>query len=491
MNAKTYRALVILFAAGIFLPWIGCKDEPGDRNWLDTLYEQGREIFYDSLKERIKNHPEKDILTEMEVKKIMEADTRYPRLYGLLVNIFYQKDAPLFRELREKGDSGSKKQFRGMYLDLAGFSAGMFIQSFFATTAATDMLRNDFPKYKDLDAVDLVIRSIGYNARIDAPEAGETTRNLSPEFDRQGALDAARFREAHETTKGAGARIAILDTGIDMSHPVFKETKWGRHFSLVGREGKPWATDAPLVDWGWHGTLISSIAARFAPEAEITMYKFGDGDTQNDPAYQLLMQCMIAASIYKAVHDGNDIISISASGASLNVDYLKEACQYAYDHNRVVVSGALYSRWYKQGNILNYPAQYDTVFTVTAAEKRDDGTYGYWEVCAPGKTNDVAVPNDIFGAFPTYVDEEDTYIPSISAAIPVVSALFALVVSEYPRTGNEAAGEYVETVMRLVRENADPRKVGFEEFSPECGYGLVDAAKSVRDAALLAEKRAR
>ena len=257
----------------------------------------------------------------------------------------------------------------------------------------------------------------------------------------------------------------------------------------IGREGKPWATDAPLVDWGWHGTLISSIAARFAPGAELTMYKFGDGDTQNDPAYQLLMECIVAASVYKAVHDGNDIISISASGASLDLDYLREACQYAFDNNCVIVSGGLYSRWYKQGNVLNFPSQYETVFTVTAAGKKEDGSYGYWDVCAPGETNDVVAPNDIFGAFPTYVEEEDTYIPSISAAIPVVSSLFALLISEYPRTGEEAPGKYAQTLMDLVRNNANPRIVGFEGFSPECGYGMIDAEKTLKAAVQLSKNR--
>jgi len=468
--------------------WICCGPEVDVDTWLDSLYDRGGEIFYTTVKDEIANHPQKDLLTETETTKIINVETTHPRLYGLLVNIFYQKDEPEFRSLLAKGDKASKTRFEEMYLDLAGFSASMFVKSFFATTSSTDLIRKTMPKYKGLDAFDLILRSFGYHAKLDTPPAETIEKTLSPEFDKQGALDAARFREAHEMTKGEGAKMAIFDTGIDMSHPIFKDTKWGNHFSLIGREGKPWAADAPLVDWGWHGTLISSIAARFAPAARITMYKFGDGDTQNDPPFQLLMECLVAACIYKAVHDGNDIISISASGATLDLDYLREACQYAYNHNCVIISGGLYSRWYKQGNVLNYPSQYDTVFTVTAAGKRDDGSYGYWDVCAPGETNDVVAPNDIFGAFPTYVEEEDTYIPSISAAIPVVASLFALLVSEYPRSGDEAPGEYAKTLMDLVRENANPERVGFEGFSPECGYGMIDAAKTLRSAIVLKKK---
>ena len=473
----------------VLLIAISCQKEVEGTSWLDSAHEEGRGIFYQTIREEISVHPKKTELTEAEITKIMGAETRYNRLYELLINIFYQKEEPILTELIETGDKKSRSRFREMYLELARFSAHMFVESFFATNRSTQIIREMMPAYKELDAVDLVIRSIGYHAKLDIPVKPAEAMPLSPEFDKQGALDAANFREAHTLTKGQGAKIAILDTGIDESHPIFENTNMGKHFSLIGRTGKPWETDAPTIDWGLHGTAISSIAARYAPEARITMYKFGDGETQNDPPYQFLMQCIVAASIYKAVHDGNDVISISASGSSLDIDYLREACQYACDNNTIVISGNLYSRWYKMGNVLNFPSQYKTVVSVTAAEPRDDGTYGYWDVCAPDESTFVAAPNDIFAGLPTYMDEEDTYIPSISAAIPVVAALFALTISEYPRMDSERPGEYADTVMNLVKDNANPEAVGFDGFSPECGYGLIDAAKTVKSAAELNQKR--
>lgn len=466
-----------------------CQKKHQDTGWLESLHEEGRGIFYQTIREEITAHPKQSLLTETELTKIKEAETRYERLYELLINIFYQEGEPVFKDLIDRGDDESKSRFSRKYLDLVRFSAHNFVECFFLTDFSTEFTRENIPAYKDMDAVDLVIRSTGYHAKLDIPEREMFTNPLSPEFDKQGALDGAKFRDAHEITKGKGAKIAILDTGIDESHSIFKNTLWGKHFSLVGRTGKPWDTDAPVIDWGSHGTLITSIAVRYAPEAQITMYKFGDGETQNDPPYQLLMQCIVAASIYKAVNDGNDIISLSASGASLDSDYLREACQYAYENNRIVISGNLYSRWFKKGNVLNFPSQYETVVSVTAAEKHENGTYGYWDVCAPGDTTTVAAPNDIFGAFPTYIDEEDRYIPSISAAIPVVAALFALIISEYPRLGTESPGEYTDAIMKLVIENANPQIVGFEGFSPECGYGMIDAERTVKSAVLLNKNR--
>ena len=126
---------------------------------------------------------------------------------------------------------------------------------------------------------------------------------------------------------------------------------------------------------------------------------------------------------------------------------------------------------------------------MTAAEPKGDGSYGYWDVCAPDENTFVAAPNDIFAGVPTYMEEDDMYIPSISAAIPVVAALFALTISEYPRLGTEEPGEYADTVMNLVKDNANPKTVGFDGFSPECGYGLIDAEKTVKSAAELQSKR--
>jgi len=493
----TYRRRLIMFVfiSLIFssILFLACKDKaaPGpDRAWLDSVFAQGRVLFYQTIREEISARPDRTRLTEIELQKIKEAETRYGRLYGLLINVFYQKDEPTFSGLLQKGDQESRQKFSEMYLELARFSGHMFVQTFFMTDFATDLVRKTNPAYKGLDAVDLVVRSVGYNAKLDPPPQREFFKNpVSPEFERQGALDAARFREAHRLTRGKGAKIGILDSGIDESHSIFKNTTWGKNFSLVGREGQPWSDDASTVDWGWHGTLISSVAACFAPEARLTVYKVLDGDTQNDPPYLLLLECFLASGIYRAVHDGNDVISISASGASLDADYLRESCQYAYDHNRVLISGALYSRWFKQGNTRNFPAQYKTVVAVTAAQKNPDGKYGYWDVCAAQDANTVAAPNDIFGAFPTYVGEKDRYIPSISAAIPVVSSLFALAVSVHPKRGDEPPGEYARLLMDLVIKNANPERVGFHGFSPECGYGMIDAEKTVKAALALNEKR--
>ena len=353
------HTLTLALLAGMILGMLSCKPPVDNKIWLAELFEKGRGTFYQTIQEKISVHPERSCLTEAEITKIMELETHYDRSYGLLVNIFFQKDEPTYRMLLTEGRRKSKERFTGMYLELVRFSANNFVECFFLIDWTTAYARETYDEYKDLDAVDLVVRSIGYHAKLDIPEREMFVNKLSPEFDKQDTLEAAGFPQALQFTRGKGVKIAVLDTGIDESHSIFRNTRWGMHFSLVGREGPPWDTDITVIDWGFHGTAISSICARYSPEAQLTMYKFSDGNTQNNPAYLLLMECMLAGNIYKAV--------------------------------------------------------------------------------------------------------------------PVVASLFALTISIYPPEGTEGPGEYADTLMKLILDNAEPEAVGLKGFSPECGYGLINA----------------
>ncbi len=381
-------------------------------------------------------------------------------------------------------------RFRKDYLDLARFAARMFSDTLFVSSPSGLFFKGLIPRFNGQDTVDLAVMETGNMANIDLPAAEKIVpKTLSPEFDKQWGLDAGRFREAHRLTRGRGVRMAILDTGIDMTHPVFKDTAWGRHFNFVGRDGFPWAQDGPpMVDWGWHGTVVSSIVAKYAPEARITLYRYLDGDSQNDSPFPIIVSANMGAAIYKAVHDGNDVINISA-GTNIDVPYLEEACRYAWENNVVIVTGSAYYQGRYMGGAEDYPAQYATTIAATAIDRRADGSYGYWSIASPDPTTDVGAPNAPFVAFPAYSGETDVYAPGISCATPIVASVTALAVSVYPRLGTEAPGQYVETIRKLLSENANPKLVGFDGFSPEAGFGMVDAVKTVKAAQELGAAR--
>jgi len=468
----------------------GCSSQGPAKPPLEALFDQARTVFYQAVADEVDRHPERARLNAAERAKIRELPNVYPRLYAILVNYYYQKDAPVFKALLEAGSEATMRRFREKYLDLARSSAHMFAESLFQPSPHGAYFKDLIPRFKGKDAVDIVAMSSGHLAKLDLPSPEKIEhKTLSPEFEKQWGLDAARFRSAHKLTKGRGVRVAVLDSGIDMSHPVFQNTLWGPHFNFVGRDGFPWSPDGPpMVDWGWHGTIVTSIVAKYAPEAQITVYRYLDADSQNDSPLPLVVTSLMGAAIYKAVHDGNDVINLSA-GSGLHVPYLQEACRYAHDHNVVLVTASPYYMGRYLGGNEDYPGQYPENVSVTAITKLGENKYGYWDIAAPESTTTVGSPDAPFVAYPTYVGEKDEYAAGISCATPIVASLVALIGSVYPRLGTEPPGQYADTVKKLLTENADSRAVGFDGFSPECGYGLIDAEKTVKAALRLADAR--
>jgi hypothetical protein len=481
--------IAAVVCAGILAVAADCRDEPSTQAWLSSLNARGQRVFFRTLREAIVSHPLKSALSEAEIKKALSLENIFPRVYGILMNLYYLKEEPQFQTLLENDSPDSRLSFGERYLELAKFAGWNLAESLFDEGPHVDFIRRIQPRFKGKDRVDLILLSMGYFARLDVPEVKTLPNPLSPEFDKQWGLDAGKFREAHRITRGEGARVAVLDSGIDTSHPIFRNTDFGPHFTLVGRDKEPWSRDAaPMVDWGWHGTVVSSIVARYAPGARITLYRAMDADTMNDAPFPRILGHFMAACIYRAVHDGNDVINISA-GMGTDIEYVREACRYAQENNVVIVTASPYYLGMYLGNNDNFPGAYPTTISVTGIDRKADGTYGYWDVAAPEFTTTVGAPCAPFVAYPTYVEEKDDYAPGISCATPIITAALALAVSRYPRTGNERPGEYFETLKKLLTETADPEACRFSGFSPECGYGLVDAESLVKAADRLQARR--
>jgi subtilisin family serine protease len=485
MRTKSPVAFMLIAAvSGLLLAGLltGCSTGAKEKPFLETVFDEGRVIFYKGVIEGVDKHPGRVQLTAGESAKVKNLQNVYPRLYAILMNYYYRKDEPVFTALKKEGGPESMQRFRAMYLDLAAFSAGTFVRSLLTPSSHGLNFKDLIPRFKGLDAVDIVVLSSGYKARLDVPPPAEKPAVLSPEFEKQWGLDAAGFRSAHRITRGKGVRVAVLDSGIDPTHPVFTSTPWGPHFNFVGRDGFPWTPEGrPMVDYGWHGTVVSSIVASYAPEAQITVYRYNDADTMNDSPYPTIAVNLMGAAVYKAVHDGNDVINISA-GSILDSEFLKQACQYAYDNNVVLVTGSQYSLGRYLGQNEDYPGQYPVNVAVTGIAKLADNRFGYWDAASPDTTTAVGAPCDPFVAYPYYSGEKDEYAAGISCATPIVASLAALIESVYPRLGTEPPGAYAAAVKKILADTANSRLVGFEGFSPDCGYGMIDAEKAVKAA---------
>ncbi|KAG2016370.1 serine-type endopeptidase [Coprinopsis cinerea AmutBmut pab1-1] len=166
---------------------------------------------------------------------------------------------------------------------------------------------------------------------------------------------------------GQGIKIAVLDTGIDYTHPFLgggigpgKKIIGG--FDFVGDDydgtNLPHPDEDPLDQCQGHGTHVAGIIGTdggneynftgVAPEAEQFAYRiFGcEGFTQDD---------VIIAALFRGVDDGADILSLSLGGA----------------HGWTVSAGAV---------VASRIAETGKIITIAAG---NDGSRGSWYAASP------------------------------------------------------------------------------------------------------------
>ncbi len=186
------------------------------------------------------------------------------------------------------------------------------------------------------------------------------------------------------TSKGAGAKVAVLDTGIDLNHPD--------HGSVILTES--FIAGEDVADGNGHGTHTSGTVAALdntegvvgvAPEADLLIGKVlsnaGSGPTSE-----------IAAGIDWAVANGANVISMSLGGP-LPSAVMKASVDAAVAAGVTVIAAA--------GNDgtdgKSYPAAYASAISVAAV----DSTMTRASFSQYGPTIDIAAPGvDVLSTVP-------------------------------------------------------------------------------------------
>src|SRR5262249_15756207 len=132
----------------------------------------------------------------------------------------------------------------------------------------------------------------------------------------QPAAAAMHLSLAHVISSGEGVRVAILDTGIDPTHPAFAgriATSW----DFLNEQ--PGATDVAegldtngdgVVDEAWgHGTHVAGIVTLTAPAAQLLIGRVLDSDGQGDVI-------TVACGIRWAIANGARVINLSLGSLS-------------------------------------------------------------------------------------------------------------------------------------------------------------------------------
>ena len=160
--------------------------------------------------------------------------------------------------------------------------------------------------------------------------------------------------------KGTGIKVAVLDTGIDTSHPDLR---------VVGGATFVSGTSSYNDDNG-HGTHCAGIIAALdnnigvvgvAPEASLyavkVLDKTGSGSISN-----------IISGIEWCITNRIQVISMSI-GSSSSSSALKAECDKAYNAGIVLVAAAGNNG--PRSNTVGYPARYSSVISVAATNSND------------------------------------------------------------------------------------------------------------------------
>jgi subtilisin family serine protease len=271
-----------------------------------------------------------------------------------------------------------------------------------------------------------------------------------PGYGDQWALPQIGWPEAYGSVAPSGtATIAVLDTGVDASHPDLGGVVVGGFSALDGV--------SPTNDPNGHGTAMATIAAAATDNAVGTAGVAYAGASVMPvtvlDADGIGWDSDIIEGVVWAADNGADVILMAFSNPGYS-QHLQDAVDYAWSRGAVLVAAT--------GNggssEVTYPAGTAKVMGVSAT----DSTDGLWSGSNHGAGAFIAAPGvDIANG------SGSTTGTSASAAI--VAGAAALVQANDPAASNGAV------VGRLAR-NADPAGT-----ADETGNGRVNLARSLAD----------
>jgi subtilisin family serine protease len=305
-----------------------------------------------------------------------------------------------------------------------------------------------------------LVRSAEVDRRVTAHQAPN-----DPLLPNQWALRSVRAPAAWdvETGRRNPVLVAVLDTGVDSTHPdLMGHVRSGGDF-IDG--------DADPTDNHFHGTSVSGIVAATTNNrrgvagvswgatvlAERVLSSEGSGS-----------MCTVAVGMVDAVDAGARVLNLSLGGPGNGCPFvLDQALSYAHDHGALTVVSA--GNDGAKGNPVNYPAGCAGAFAVAATDRYDRAA----KFSEHGPQVDISAPG--VDMVTTYVSPAGlagyAYVSGTSASAPLVSGAAALLLSRHPAwTPDQVRAQLEKTSRDLGPRGRDDR----------FGAGLLDVGRALR-----------
>lgn len=324
-----------------------------------------------------------------------------------------------------------------------------------------------------------------------APASAATNDPLRAE---QWGLDQIRAEQAWTASTGSGAVVAVVDSGVDLTHPDLRGNLVpGATFIDCNPScgnGDWRGPDGVGNDLDEHGTHVSGIVAAVtdnglgvagtAPDAKVMPIKVleeGSGSFED-----------IANGIRYAVDNGADVVNLSL-GALPGVQALTitglisdvtEAIAYA-DANGVLVVAAAGNESFP---VCDTPSFEPGALCVTSTDRNELPSWfsngavkpDLFAVAAPGGAGLVVCQEDIVSTVPVGTgsaacgQSDYDYYAGTSMATPHVAGVAALLAAQ---------GRTLDNIKAALVDTARTPGLGTGLWTPSYGYGIVDAAAAV------------
>ncbi|MFD5277190.1 S8 family serine peptidase [Pseudarthrobacter sp. NPDC058362] len=304
--------------------------------------------------------------------------------------------------------------------------------------------------------------------------------------DKQYWLKETGITEAWKVSKGAGVKVAVIDSGVDAKHPDLKGAVSGGFDASGSGEADGQKSIGAKPE---HGTLVATILAGrghqpkdaspspvpktgaagpdgmvgVAPEAEILSVSTWLGSPNPSGKSD---QDQIPEAVRWAVDNGAKVINISLGSTTPQWPQSWDAAFLYAEQKDVVIVAAAGNR--VGGNVqVGAPATIPGVLTVAGLDRKGVASV---DASSQGISIGVAAPaEDLIGGLPGggYAEWEGT-----SGSAPMVAGVAALIRSKWPEMSAE------QVINRIV---ATAKDAGPSGKDPLYGFGVLDAAAALKD----------